>query len=139
MNTETNTPLANTFLTVVDEPSSAVDWGPFMDDVGRILGLEPKVELLSCSDRGADRVEQLLSRAVNFAGPVLVLPTQRTGHVGSSARGESRWPPGNLRRVLISSDASEDEASGSRTLRRRLWHDTVHAGTLHVMTNGTRP
>ena len=139
MNTETGTSFANTFLAVVDAPNSAGAWGPLIDEVGRILRLEPKVELLPCSENGEDRIERLLSRAVSFAGPVLVLPTQRTGHVGSSARGESRWPPRNLRRVLISSDASEVEASGARTFRRRLRHDTVHAATLHVMTDESRP
>jgi len=147
-------------VVVAEHAQDALDWAALVGDVGRALALAPTVEHLPIASRRAGAVDQLLARASQWPGPVLVLPgvtvwrgNRAPSGAGADPRGPAcrDGPPAGgdgtaegdgqvgLHRVLIPSDASPAVAVGVRMLCARLGRAGVRATVLHVLTESNQP
>lgn len=133
--TDQRIPPSNQLRVAAENPSHAVSWKGVVDDVSRVLALEPLVELWPDGAGHEPRVEQLLARAAAVPGPVIVLPAgqvERSPAIGPSSGAR-------LHRLLVPSDASEPVTAAVRALNLRFQRRGVQTVVLHVMTGKNRP
>ncbi|HUC36239.1 MAG TPA: hypothetical protein VMR97_03865 [Acidimicrobiales bacterium] len=130
---------ARRLIVVAADAEALEDFELLVADVAGALDLVPAPELFDREEGGETAMGRLLARASSAAGPLLVLPVGG-GHAGAPGGARKRGAlRARMRRVLVSSDASEEVAAATRSLHRRFTRAGVHLRMLHVMTADNTP
>jgi hypothetical protein len=105
-------------------------WTSFVNEVARVVGLEPAYLPLGAS--GTGWLHKVLRTAADWHAPVLVLP-----RTAMSSPGQGAVP--RLRRALIASDDSTAVVRGARLASLHLLRNGVHTRVVLVLTEETAP
>lgn len=119
-------------LVVLGDEAELGAWQPHLDVLGTVLGLRWSTVVVPRAPLGPQRLVEVLHRAADTRGPVLIVP-------GPSAGAAPAAPTAPLQRVLAPFDTSEEVTASLRPVLRRLQAAGVDVLQLHVLTGDTMP